>query len=183
MNSESPGTTVSSEPIVKKSPYETMFEIFCAVIFLGMIGLVCYNAFLRYFFRSSFPPSEEWARFLFLYITFFGAIEAFYRNKHIAVDMVVNLLSGVPRKAVEIIASLLGLGVLALLCHGGIILVQQNIDTWSVATGVNMSLIYGCLPVMAAASFLIRLRDLINIIRKPAAEFFTPTEFVMPDEV
>ena len=45
---------------------ELLFEIFCAVIFLGMIGLVFYNAFLRYVFSSSYPPSEEWARFLFI---------------------------------------------------------------------------------------------------------------------
>ena len=57
---------------------ELLFEIFCAVIFLGMIGLVFYNAFLRYVFGGSYPPSEEWAGFLFIYITFFGAIEAFY---------------------------------------------------------------------------------------------------------
>ena len=71
-----------------------------------MIGLVFYNAFLRYVFSSSYPPSEEWARFLFIYITFFGAIEAFYRNKHIAVDMFVVLLKGAPRKYVDITASL-----------------------------------------------------------------------------
>ena len=52
------------------------FEIFCAVVFLGMVGLVFYNALLRYVFRSSFPPSEEWARFLFIYIIYYGAIEA-----------------------------------------------------------------------------------------------------------
>ncbi|WP_297849460.1 TRAP transporter small permease subunit, partial [uncultured Desulfovibrio sp.] len=55
-----------------ETPGQLLFEIFCAVIFLGMIGLVFYNAFLRYVFSSSYPPSEEWARFLFIYITFFG---------------------------------------------------------------------------------------------------------------
>lgn len=77
---------------------ELLFEIFCAVIFLGMIGLVFYNAFLRYVFGGSYPPSEEWARFLFIYITFFGAIEAFYWKKHIAVDMVCgHVLGHVPQ--------------------------------------------------------------------------------------
>lgn len=77
---------------------ELLFELFCAAIFLGMIGLVFFNAFLRYVFRSSFPPSEEWARFLFIYITFIGGIEAFYRHKHIAVDLLINLLRGAPRR-------------------------------------------------------------------------------------
>lgn len=43
----------------KKHWAEKGFEIFCAVVFLGMIGLVFYNAFLRYVFHSSFAPSEE----------------------------------------------------------------------------------------------------------------------------
>ena len=86
----------SSQP--KESTSAFLFQLFCAVIFLGMIGLVSYNAFLRYIFRSSFPPSEEWARFLFIYITFFGAIEAFYHHKHICVDLVTDHLHGMARK-------------------------------------------------------------------------------------
>lgn len=169
----------------QSSGFEFGFEIFCAAIFLGMIGLVFYNAFLRYAFGSSFAPSEEWARFLFIYITFFGAIEAFYRKKHIAVDMFVSLLSGVARKTVDIIASLLGLGALVLLLWGGIVLVLQTIDTNSVATGVNMSFINGTLPIMALAAIVIRGKEFIQLLRKPAAEFVKPDKgkFVMPDEV
>lgn len=169
----------------KKSAGEFAFEIFCACIFLGMIGLVFYNAFLRYVFRESYAPSEEWARFLFIYITFFGAIEAFYRNKHIAVDMFVSLTSGALRKTIDIIASLLALGALALLFWGGIELVKQTMDTNSVATGVNMVFINGCLPIMAAAAIIIRGKDFLRLLAKPASEFKKPSkeEFVMPDEV
>lgn len=150
---------------------ELLFELFCAAIFLGMIGLVFFNAFLRYVFRSSFPPSEEWARFLFIYITFIGGIEAFYRHKHIAVDLLVNLLRGAPRKAVDLVASGLGLFALGLLFTGGIHLVLQTADTWSVATNVNMALINGTLPVMAFVAFIIHARDFVRLIRRPAADF------------
>jgi len=150
---------------------EFAFQIFCASIFLGMIGLVFYNAFLRYVFRSSFAPSEEWARFLFMFITFYGAIEAFYRHKHIAVDMFVGLFSGATRKTLDIIASLLALGALVLLFWGGSVLVIQMIDTKSVATGVNMGVISAALPIMAFAAIVIRGIDFIKLLKKPAAEF------------
>ncbi len=153
---------------------EFAFEVFCAVIFLGMIGLVFYNAFLRYVFGSSFAPSEEWARFLFIYITFFGAIEAFYRNRHIAVDMFTNLTSGMLRKCIDIIAQSLTLATLGLLLWGGIILVQQTMDTNSVATNVNMAFINGTLPIMAAAAILIKLPDFVRLLKKPASEFVRP---------
>lgn len=153
------------------SKAELAFEIFCAVIFLGMIGLVFYNGVLRYCFGSSYPPSEEWARFLFMYITFFGAIEAFYRKKHIAVDLFVDLLSGTARKTVDIVALLCTMGVQLLLLFGGIAYVLQTMDTSSVATGVNMALINFILPAMALAAFCIHIRDLVHLVRRPASSF------------
>ena len=152
-----------------KGKGERAFEVFCAAIFLGMIGLVFFNAFLRYVFRSSFAPSEEWARFLFIYITFIGGIEAFYRHKHIAVDM----FGGASRKAVDIVASLFMLAALVLLLFGGISVVLQTLDTYSVATDVNMAFINGTLPVMAFAAIIIHLRDIVRLIRTPAGEFNT----------
>ena len=155
---------------------ELLFEIFCAVIFLGMIGLVFYNAFLRYVFGGSYPPSEEWARFLFIYITFFGAIEAFYWKKHIAVDIFVDMFSGMSRKCIEILAILLTMGALGLLLDGGITYVLQTIDTNSVATNVNMAFINSTLPIMAFTAILICLRDLIALVRRPASSFVKATE-------
>lgn len=185
MTDQPPASAPASEQAAKKpvipppaephdTPGEFAFQVFCAVIFLGMIGLVFYNAFLRYVFSSSFTPSEEWARFLFIFITFFGSIEAFYRKKHIAVDMFVGLTSGGVRKTIDIIASALALSVLALLLWGGIVLVGQTMDTWSVATGINLGIINASLPIMAAAALVIRGKDFILLLKKPASEFTKP---------
>lgn len=165
-------TVPEAEPTPKQDTTgEFLFQIFCAVIFLGMIGLVFYNAMLRYIFSSSYPPSEEWARFLFIYITFFGSIEAFYRRKHIAVDMFVDLLHGASRKTVDIVASLIGIGVMILILWGGVMYVAGTYDQASVSTGVNMTFIYGTLPIMAAAALIIQIKDLIALLRRPAEDF------------
>lgn len=154
-----------------ESTGEVCFQVFCAVIFLSMIGLVFYNAMLRYVFKSSFAPSEEWARILFMYITFFGSIEGFYRGRHIAVDMLTSLLHGVTRKSVDIFAQILALAALFLLAIGGVVLVQQTMDTKTVATGLNMAFVNGTLPLMAIAVIIIRGRELWATIKKPASEF------------
>lgn len=161
---------VEPEP-QKETTGEFLFQIFCAVIFLGMIGLVFYNAMLRYIFSSSYPPSEEWARFLFIYITFFGSIEAFYRKKHIAVDMFVDLFHGVKRKTLDIIASIIGMVVMAILLWGGLEYVMSTYDQESVSTGVNMTFIYGTLPIMAAASLLIQIKAFIQLLKMPIENF------------
>lgn len=143
------------------------FEIFCAVVFLGMVGLVFYNAFLRYVFRSSFPPSEEWARFLFIYIIYYGAIEACYRKKHIAVDLLLNQLHGVTRRTLEVLADVCSLIALALLTAGGINILMLTYDINSVATNVNMGIINSCLPIMSTIAFIITFRDLITHWKAP----------------
>jgi TRAP-type transport system small permease protein len=169
-----PGVHAMLEPEEEPKNENTaqlLFEIFCAVIFLGMIGLVFYNAFLRYVFSSSYPPSEEWARFLFIYITFFGAIEAFIYNKHIAVDLLVTTMEGARRKCVDIAASLFSAFALGLLLYGGIVNVLQTLDTNSVATNVNMAFINGTLPIMALVALIVELRALVKLVRRPASTF------------
>ena len=169
-----PGVHALLEP-EQEPKHETtgqlLFEVFCAVIFLGMIGLVFYNALLRYIFSSSYPPSEEWARFLFMYITFFGAIEAFICKKHIAVDLLVTTLEGTKRKAVDILASVCALFALGLLFYGGVVNVLQTVDTYSVATNVNMAFINGTLPIMALVGMIVEVRSLVALIRRPASTF------------
>jgi TRAP-type C4-dicarboxylate transport system permease small subunit len=150
---------------------ELAFQIFCAAVFLGMIGLVFMNAMMRYVFRMSFAPSEEWSRILFIYITFFGSIEGFYRGRHIAVDMFTALLHGVTRKTVDIVAQLLALAALFVLAVGGVTLVLQTMDTKTVATGLNMAFVNGTLPLMAITVIIMRIPGLIRTIRKPAAQF------------
>ena len=162
----SPTQPESKETSKQEARSNIVFEVFCATLFLAMIGLVFYNAVLRKVFNSSYPPSEEWARFLFIYITFFGAIEGFYHKRHIAVDMFANMLSASKRKILDIVAIILGMLAMFLLLYGGIVNVLQTMDTFSPATGVNMGLINGTLPIMAIAGLCFQVRDLREVIKK-----------------
>jgi len=157
--------------VQQKGLGQRAFEFFCAFVFLGMIGLVFYNAFLRYVFRSSFAPSEEWSRYLFMYITFFGGIEAFYRRKHIAVDMFVDLLHGKCRRFVNLIAIVLSIFAMAVLLQGGISHVLTTYDTYTVSTNLNMTFVNGPLPIMAGCAFLILIRDLYHEWKRPSSDY------------
>lgn len=147
--------------------WSTLFNLFCALVFLGMVGLVFFNAFLRYVYRSSFQPSEEWSRFLFIYIIYFGAIEACFRKKHIAVDLLVGRLRGLSRRCVEVFADILSALALILLVHGGCRIVALTYDINSVATDVNMAIINCTLPIMAFAILILTLRDLYRHLTAP----------------
>lgn len=45
------------------------------------------NVSLRYLFDSGIPWAEEACRFLFVYLTFLGAIAGLKDNQHLGVDM------------------------------------------------------------------------------------------------
>ena len=70
----------------------------------------------------------------------------------------------------------LAAGAMGLLLEGGLQYVLQTLDTYSVATNVNMSLINGTLPIMALAALIMQARDLIALLRKPASAFVRDTE-------
>lgn len=157
------------------------FEIFCAVVFLGMIGLVFYNAFLRYVFHSSFAPSEEWSRYLFMYITFFGGIEAFYRRRHIAVDMFVELLHGRARRYVNLLAFVLAIYAMGVLLEGGLYHVATTYDTYTVSTNLNMTFVNGPVPIMAFCAVLILFRDLWQEWKRPMSDYAPKVKKDIPD--
>ena len=81
------------------------------------------------------------------------------------------MLPGARKKVQEKSAALGCVAVAALLLQGGIVYVLQTMDTYAVATHVNMALINITLPIMAGAGIILQLRDLIAILRKPASEF------------
>ena len=68
------------------------------------------------------------------------------------------------------------MGAIVVLIIGGITLVIQTMDTTTVATGINMTFVNGTLPLMAVVVFIIRLRELIATIRRPASAFLAKTK-------
>ena len=104
MSSETKTTpaTASGQPAAENRhglSGELLFEIFCAVIFLGMIGLVFYNAFLRYVFGGSYPPAKSGRAFFSSTSPFSVPLRHSTGKKHIAVDMFVDMFSGMPANA------------------------------------------------------------------------------------
>ena len=63
------------------------------------------------------------------------------------------------------------MAVVGVLLWGGVVYVMSTYDQESVSTGVNMTFIYGTLPIMAAAALIIQLRDFIALLRRPVSEF------------
>ncbi len=63
-----------------------------------MVVLVFGNVVLRYGFNSGITVSEEVSRWLFVWLTFLGAIVALHEHGHLGTDMLVSRL---PRRRQE----------------------------------------------------------------------------------
>ena len=63
-----------------------MIDCFTGILTGLMVLFVFLNVVLRTFFNSGLTWSEELARYLFVYVTYIGAISAMHSNAHLGVD-------------------------------------------------------------------------------------------------
>ena len=83
-----------------------------------MVVLVFGNVVLRYAFNMGITVSEELSRFLFVWLTFLGAIVALREHGHLGVDMVVSRLPATGKKTCLVVSQLLMLFVTWLFLTG-----------------------------------------------------------------
>ena len=72
--------------------YFQLLKVLIALFLAIMVVLVFGNVVLRYGFNSGITVSEEVSRWLFVWLTFLGAIVALREHGHLGVDMLVKRL-------------------------------------------------------------------------------------------
>ncbi len=135
-----------------------------------MVVLVFGNVVLRYGFNSGITLSEEVSRWLFVWLTFFGAIVALKEHGHLGSDLVVSRLPAWAKKACLLASQALMLFVTWLLFKGSL---DQALINWEVAaptSGASMAIFYASGVVFAVSATLILLRDMLRVVAGRAAE-------------
>jgi TRAP-type C4-dicarboxylate transport system permease small subunit len=141
--------------------------VLCLVL---MVILVFGNVVLRYAFNLGITVSEEVSRFLFVWLTFLGAIVAFRERGHLGVDMVVSRLPSIGKKACLIVSQLLMLYVTWLFLQGSWAQTMINLGVRSPSAGISMGLFYGVGIVFSVSAGLIQLHDLYRVLTGKMAE-------------
>jgi TRAP-type C4-dicarboxylate transport system permease small subunit len=108
-------------------------EYLIAAFMAVMVVLVFGNVVLRYGFNSGITLSEELSRWLFVWMTFLGAIVALRKHEHLGTDMLVGRLGPVGKKICMGISQLLMLFVCVLLFKGAY---EQAVINWSSTSAV-----------------------------------------------
>lgn len=126
-----------------------LLEAVIAVCLGVMVVLVFGNVMLRYGFNSGITLSEELSRWLFVWMTFMGAIVALKEHGHLGTDMLVGRLGPSGKKICLGISHVLMLFVCGLLFKGSYEQAKVNYDSTSAVMEVSMAWLY--LPGMLFA--------------------------------
>jgi len=139
---------------------------FVLVIMLSLMVIMVFgNVVLRYGFNSGLISSEELSRFLFIWVTFLGAIVAMRDNAHLGLDTLIRVLPGAGKRFCFAVSNVLMLGCCVLMFYGTLKQHQINATTLSGVMQIPMSWVYGVGYITSVAMGLMILGKLIRLAR------------------
>jgi TRAP-type transport system small permease protein len=130
--------------VIKKliDGYCKLLGMLMVLSLLLMVVLVFANVVLRYGFNSGLTLSEELSRWLFVWMTFMGAVVALKEHAHLGTDALVSRLPLPAQKFCLALSYLLMLVICWLVFKGGWEQVKINWGTSSAVMETSMAYFY-----------------------------------------
>jgi TRAP-type C4-dicarboxylate transport system permease small subunit len=144
--------------------YCRLIDALIALALAIMVVLVFGNVVLRYAFNSGITVSEEVSRWLFVWLTFLGAVVALRERAHLGSDMLVSRLGNTGKKVCLVLGQLLMLYIAYLLFMGSWQQAQINADVQAPVTGASVAIFYASGVVFAVSAGVIILDDLFRVL-------------------
>lgn len=143
-----------------------------SAVFLCVLGFVVF-AFLqvisRFIFNFSIAWTEELCRYLFVWMVFLGAGIGVLQRKHIAVDIVPNLVPDRYRKYYNVLLDLMIIAFCLLLIRYGAVFASKAMRQRSPAMQIPLGYVYYGIILGGAVM-------LINAVRSMLSSFFALPE-------
>ena len=130
-----------------------------------MVVLVFGNVVLRYGFNSGISISEELSRWLFVWLTFLGAVVALHEHAHLGTETLVSRSAPRPARCCLVIGYVLMLGCCWLLFSGALEQTKINWDVSAPSSGLSMAWFYSVGLVFGVSAAVILLNDLFKLLR------------------
>lgn len=143
-----------------------LVETWVMVLLIAMVTLVTVAVFYRYVLNASLIWYDEFASYLLVWLTFYGAVVAAYYRRHIAFETLVERLGPAGRKWAGIAAEVCVLLFQVILLYYGFVLMRAiGAETAVSLEWVPMGWIYSVLPISGGLMLLISLVDLAALLR------------------
>ena len=144
--------------------YCRSLEIVIALLLALMVVLVFGNVVLRYGFNSGITVSEEVSRWLFVWVTFLGAIVALKEHGHLGSDMLVSRLPTAGKKICLVAGQSLMLYVTWLIFKGSLDQGRINWDVAAPVTGAPLAIVNAAGVVFAISAAVLLLREMWRVL-------------------
>ena len=134
-----------------------LLEVAMALALAAMVLMVFGNVVLRYAFNAGITVSEELSRWLFVWMTFLGAVVALKDHAHLGSDMLVSRLGPTGKRLCLGLGQALMLYITWLLLSGSWAQTLINLEVQAPVTGWPMAIVYASGIVFALGSGAILL--------------------------
>ncbi len=140
--------------------YCRVLEGAMALLLACMVVLVFGNVVLRYVFNSGITVSEEVSRWMFVWLTFIGAIVALRGRGHLGTDLLLSHLGVTGKKVCLVLAQLAMLYMTWLLFSGSLAQSRINWEVEAPVTGASAAIFYGSGVFFGISAGALLLHDL-----------------------
>ncbi|CAN5207577.1 TRAP transporter small permease [soil metagenome] len=135
-----------------------------------MVVLVLGNVVLRYVFNSGIAVAEEVSRWLFVWVTFLGAIFALREHGHLGTEMLVGKLGSNGKKFCLVIGYALMLMVCWMLFQGALAQTRLNWNVTAPSSGLSLAWFYSVGIVFSVSAAAILLNDAFKLVTGRVAD-------------
>lgn len=139
--------------------YCRLLDALIAAALACMVVLVFGNVVLRYGFNSGITVSEEVSRWLFLWMTFLGAVVALKEHAHLGSDTLVSRLPRLGKRICLIAGQFLMLYITWLVFKGSLDQTRINWDASAPVTGLPLAIVYASGVVFAVSAAVLLVRE------------------------
>lgn len=148
-----------------------------------MVLFVFLNVVLRTFFNSGLTWSEELSRYLFVFVTYVGAISAMHANAHICVDTLLSRVSHKLQMIFYVLSQSIIVVLMVILVHGSVKMVIQNTASRTAALGIPYSILYSVGILCGAGIALLAVANIVYALTHPSEISSIVTTHSEDDEI
>ncbi|MBE3580854.1 MAG: TRAP transporter small permease [Thermoanaerobacteraceae bacterium] len=155
------GVPQSKGPLAVLETAARGLSLLLGVLMMLMVVVIFAQVIARYVLHNSLSWSEEIGRYLFIWITFLGAVIGVKERLHVGVDVVVNAVPPGVRRILVLVGNSLMIVFVAYMLQGSFKLLELGWHQVSPATSIPMLYPYLILPL---ASILMLVYLLVNAV-------------------
>ena len=142
-----------------------------AILFAAMIVIIAAQVVARYVLDNSLVWTEELSRYVFVWMTFVGAMLAIKEGAHIRVTILDGCLSAGVRKCLALFSLLLIIAFLAVVVWVGFGVVRLTSGQTTPALNLPLNYaLYASLPMASLFGIWFAVRKAVTILRSPARQ-------------